>query len=174
VESLVAALEGANVHVVWDQHLGDDESISRFVDEARRLPVTIALVGPRYLRSRWCVSEMHAVHESSACEAERFRLRFMPVFLDGACCDEPEDRSRHGRHWQDRADTLLPQKPGYQLAEKDYGMGKRMDVWGKWLADALEAVADKKLPRGWAANSADGFRELLGRLERHFRELGVG
>jgi internalin A len=170
---VLEAVTGDPARVIWDNKLRDDESISGFIDSVRTIPVLVAVLGPSYLRSRYCLSELFAAWESSGCLKERFGVKVLPLILDDAGIDDVADRGTHARHWSDRAKQLATLAGEFNLGDTDYGAGKQMRHWGERLGDALAAVADPKLPRGWNAIRADGFATIRKVLEERFRRLGV-
>jgi len=176
LDELIPVLEAATgepARVVWDGRLQNDDSISGFIDSVRTIPVLVTILGPSYLQSRYCLSELFGVYESSGCELGRFRVRVLPLILDDARIDDPADRGRHAQHWSNRAKELSPLAGDYHLADADYRMAKQMHDWGRWLGDVLDVLADPLLPRGWAAIRKDSFRDIRGLLEERFRKLGV-
>ena len=170
---VLEAVTGDPARVIWDNKLRDDESISGFIDSVRTIPVLVAVLGPSYLRSRYCLSELFAAWESSGCQKDRFGVKVLPLILDDAGIDDVADRGTHARHWSDRAKQLATLAGEFNLGDTDYGAGKQMRHWGERLGDALAAVADPKLPRGWNAIRADGFATIRKVLEERFRRLGV-
>ncbi|WP_161967152.1 leucine-rich repeat domain-containing protein [Fimbriiglobus ruber] len=176
LDELIPVLEtvtGNPARVVWDKNLRNDESISGFIESVRTIPVLVSLLGPSYLQSRYCLSELFGVYESSGCKLDPFRVRVLPLILDDAKIDDVIDRGRHAQHWSSKAKELGALAGDFHLADADYGMGKQMHDWGKWLGDALSTLADPLLPRGWPDIKADGFRKIRGVLEERFRKLGV-
>ena len=170
---VLEAVTGDPARVIWDNKLRDDESISGFIDSVRTIPVLVAVLGPSYLRSPYCLSELFTAWESSGCQKERFGLKVLPLILDDAGIDAATGRAGHGKHWLGEAKTLAAEAGTLTVSGADYVLAKRMHDWGMWLGDALGVLADPKLPRGWNAIRADGFGKIHRVLEERFRRLGV-
>jgi internalin A len=170
---VLEAVTGELARVIWDNKLRDDESISGFIDSVRTTPVLVAVLGPGYLRSRYCLSELFTAWESSGCQPERFGLKVLPLILDDAGIDAATGRAGHGKHWLWEAKTLAAEAGTLTVSGADYVLAKRMHDWGMWLGDALGVLADPKLPRGWKDIRADGFGKIRRVLEERFRRLGV-
>jgi internalin A len=169
---VLEAVTGGAAKVIWDNKLRADESISGFIDSVRTIPVLVVVLGPSYLQSKYCLSELFAVWESSGCDLDRFRLRVLPLILDDAGIDTTDGRDGHSEYWSAEAERLAAKPVKLSRSVADAHLVKRMKTWGLWLADALGVLADPKLPRGWAAVRADGFATVRKVLEERFRRLG--
>ena len=175
VREAVSVLERATGHpsrVVWDDQLQTDQSVSEFVGRAGTIPVLVAVIGPRYLQSRYCLEELYTAWESSSCQWETFQTRVLPLILDDARIDDEDIRYDYGLYWLDQAQKLWPK--GEVIGERGARRANRMKMWGLWLADALDHLNDPKLPRGWDDIRKGGFATTRQVLEERFRRLGVG
>jgi hypothetical protein len=175
VREAVPVLESATGHpsrVVWDDQLKTDESVSEFVKRPGTIPVLVAVLGPKYLQSRYCLEELYTAWESSGCRWETFQARVLPLILTDARIDDEDIRYNYGQFWIDQAQKLWAR--GEVIGEAGAGRANRMKMWGLWLADALDHLNDPKLPRGWDKIRAGGFATTRQVLEERFRRLGVG
>ncbi len=174
VREVVPVLETATGHpsrVVWDDQLNTAGPVSEFVNRPGTIPVLVAVLGPKYLQSRYCLEELYTAWESSSCRWETFQTRVLSLILSDARIDDEEIRYNYSQYWMDQAQKLWAR--GKVIGEAGARRANRMKTWGLWLADALDHLNDPKLPRGWDHIRKDGFAIIRQVLEERFRRLGV-
>jgi hypothetical protein len=157
--------------VVWDDQLKTDESVSEFVKRPGTIPVLVSVLGPNYLKSRFCMEELYTAWESSGCRWETFKARVLPLILTDARIDDEAVRYNYGQYWIDQAQKLWSK--GEVIGAVGAHRATRMKMWGLWLADALDRLNDPLLPRGWDEIRKDDFAAICRVLEDRFRRLGV-
>jgi internalin A len=67
------------------------------------LPITLIVVlSDKYLRSPYCMTELHYIYQRSVGEKEDFLRRIIPLVLADARFGTPEERVKYAKHWEAR------------------------------------------------------------------------
>jgi hypothetical protein len=114
------------------------------------------------------MTELHYIFARSLDEKEFFLRHVVPVVLDDARIDTPEDRIEHARYWHEKVAHLHANRD--LLGGEDRQRLRLMRRWAEDVGDMLSFIADQLAPRGFDAVTADEFRairELLDRPRSH-------
>jgi internalin A len=128
---------------------------------ARRV---IVILSEKYLRSVFCMSELHYVYQTSRGKKKDFTDRIVPLLLDGVQIDTWRDRSRWRDHWLKEYEEMS--KAAGSLSTEDFDLYRRISIWYNAVADMLGFIADMVTVRGAEAIAADDFRAVREMLER--------
>jgi internalin A len=140
------------------------ELISGFMKRIGLADHVIVVLSDKYLRSPYCMTELHYIYQRSLGEKEDFLRRIIPLVLDDARFGTWRDRLVYTKHW--RAEFEEMELHFKDLAESDFRLYKAMQEWHNRIGDMLAYVNDKLSPHGFDEIVKDGFAALRQMLMR--------
>jgi internalin A len=162
---LCQTLEKENWQVVRDkEELDYGDSISTFMKALGQARLVIAVLSAKYLQSTYCMTELYALYQNSRQEKREFLDRIIPLVLDDARIDTPEERVQHAKHWEKRYLKLEADLP--YLSVDDFVRYKAMKRWHDEVGEMLDYVNDVLSPRGFENIVKDDFAALRHMLQR--------
>jgi internalin A len=166
VESLCAHIRGWGYRVERDKEvMGVGDLISDFIASIGRSDCVVVILSEKYLRSGYCMNELHQIYLHSRSDKADFLRRVVPLTLADAAIGAIRDRAEHALHWETERENLRPLLSRGVLGPSDYTEWMRM---GRWVSDVSEMLAhinDKLHARGLDAIVADNFAEVRSSLE---------
>jgi hypothetical protein len=87
----------------------------------------IVVLSDKYLRSPYCMTELHSIYQRSVGEKEDFLRRIIPLRLDDARFGTPEERVQYAKHWEAR---YLKLKSDLDHLSDFHELAKRFEVRG--------------------------------------------
>jgi internalin A len=159
VDRLCAKLTEWHYQVRRDCHeIRFGEQISEYMKRLGRADRVLVILSEKYLRSPFCMTELHYIYQRSLGEADAFRERVVPVALADAHFSTPEDRLEHAKHWHARREKL---KADWEfLGSSDQRLLKEMQRWSQDVGDMLAYINDRLIPRTFDDICRDDFRAL--------------
>ncbi|MCY2964426.1 MAG: toll/interleukin-1 receptor domain-containing protein, partial [Planctomycetota bacterium] len=163
VDQLCAKLKSWGWQVRRDNtELKQGEIISEYMKRLGRGDRIVVILSEKYLRSQYCMAELHYIYQRSLGDQQEFLKRVVPMALADARFSTPEERLEHARHWRGRHDRL---KADWELlGSRDQQLLKDMNRWSQEIGDMLAFVNDSLIPRNFKAicqNDFHALREML-------------
>ena len=122
------------------------------------------MISQKYLRSIYCMTELHGVFERSARDKREFLERVIPLTLEEVRIGDIEDRLPHTKHWKGRVRALRPELDS--LGEEDVRQYMAMKRWVNDVSNMLAFVSDVLRPHGFEGIVADDYKGLREMLKR--------
>jgi internalin A len=167
VEKLCASL--TEVEIIRDiNEMRMGQLISDFMLRIGRGGRVIVILSDKYLRSPYCLTELHYLYQGSLGDKEEFLKRVVPLTLDDVKLDDWHSRNKWAQYWQrlcNEMEESIKKSPS-SFAIPDFLRYKLIKKWHVDVSDMLAFVSDKLSPRGFDSIVADDFRalrEMLGK-----------
>jgi internalin A len=144
--------------------LRSGELISGFMKRIGLADHVIVVLSDKYLRSPYCMTELHSIYQRSLGEKEDFLNRIIPLRLADAQIGTWRDRVTYAEYWE--AEFKAMEQKFRHLAEADFALYKAMQEWHNRIGDMLAYVNDKLVPHGFDEIVKDDFAALRQMLER--------
>ena len=165
VERLCRTLEKENWQVVRDKTtLKYGDPISTFMKMLGQADLLIVVLSAKYLRSPYCMTELHALYQNARQERQEFLNRIIPLVLKDTRIGTPEERVEHAKHWETRYLKLKADLD--YLSDEDFGLYRRMKDWYNHVGNMLTYVNDVLHPHGFEDIVKDDFAALRQMLSR--------
>jgi internalin A len=124
------------IHEGWNvlrdnSELHPGELISGFMKRIGRADHVIVILSAKYLKSIYCMTELHSIYQRSVGEEQDFL----------------SERVAHAKHW--RAEFEEMQQHFKDLGEVDFRLYKAMQDWHNRIGDMLAYVNDVPSPHGF-------------------------
>ena len=140
------------------------ELISGFMKRIGLADHVIVVLSDKYLRSPYCVTELHYLYQRSLGEKEDFLRRIIPLVLNDTRFGTWRDRLVYTKHW--RAEFEEMEQHFKDLAESDFRLYKAMQEWHNRIGDLLAYVNDVLTPHGFDEIVKDDFASLRQMLQQ--------
>ena len=128
VDRLCETLGQHGWHILRDSTvLHPGELISGFMKRIGLADHVIVVISDKYLRSPYCMTELHSVYPRSTGEKEDFLRRIVPLVLKDARFGTPEKRVQYAKHWETRY-LKLKSNLDY-LSVEDFRLYQDMKRW---------------------------------------------
>ena len=123
----------------------------------------IVVLSDKYLRSPYCMTELHSIYHRSVGEKEDFLRRIIPLVLADARFGTWRDRLVYAKHW--RAEFEEMEQHFKDLGEADFRLYKATQEWHNRIGDMLAYVNDVLSPHGFDEIVKDDFAALRQMLQ---------
>jgi len=163
VDRLCAEAEARGFVIVRDKtamRYGD--SISEFARRIGRAKRVFIFLSNEYLRSAYCMGELHEVWRCCRQDGGEFIARTRVYVLPCARIKTPADRAVYAIHWRQRfegLDAIVGQHGQFALADADNADYRRMVHWVTDTANILKLVQDTLRPRSFEEFLKWGFED---------------
>ncbi len=165
VDDLQPAIAGWGYRVRRDRDvLRDGDLIHDFMLALGQAGRVVVVLSDKYLRSVYCMTDLHHIFEKASGAKKAFTSRVVPVVLDDVRIDGWRDRAGWAAHWQ--AEFQEMERHFDHLGAEDRALCVRVKQWHAAVGDMLAFLADVLTVRGEAAIRADGFRAVRALLDR--------
>jgi internalin A len=125
VDWLCKALDKDGWKIIRDKtDMRSGDLISGFMKRIGLADHVIVVLSDKYLRSPYCMTELHSIYQRSVGEKEDFLRRIIPVTLKGANIGEWQDRVVHAKYWETQFQAM--EDNFRHLGEADYRLYKAM------------------------------------------------
>ena len=173
VERMCEMLNREGWEVVRDKTaLRYGDMISTFMQTLSQADLVIVVLSAKYLRSPYCMTELHTLYQNSRQAKHDFLDHIIPLILADARVDSWRDRAEHAKHWQ--AEFQAMEQSYQHLGEQDFRLYKAMKDWHNHVSDMLAHVNDVLSPHGFDAIVEDDFGGLRQMLRRaSIQKLGT-
>jgi internalin A len=146
--------------------LRSGEAISDFMRSIGQSERVLVVLSEKYLRSVYCMTELHEIYRNSRGEKDDFLRRIIPLTLDDARIGSAADRGRHALYWKRQREELQPLVAEGVLGETDLAQWCRMARWVADVSEMLAHINDTLHAVGFDAILADDFAGVRERLQR--------
>jgi internalin A len=142
VEEWCRRVESWGYDIIRDkERMRPGDLISEFMKLAGRTPRVLVILNARYLRSEFCMAELHEVYQRCR-DSTEFQQRIVPMCLPGADYHSREQRTEHGVHWLTQFEKQATAvRPGI-TPTSDYAAIHRMFSWAQAVPEMLALLAD--------------------------------
>ena len=165
VEDLCEVVQAERWQVVRDKtEVRYGDLISSFMKMLGQADLVIVVLSAKYLRSPYCMTELHDLYRNARQEKQAFLGHIIPLVLDDARIGTPEERVDHAKHWEARYQKLKPDLD--HLSPEDFQLYQRMKDWCNHVGKMLTYINDELHPRGSEAIVKDDFAALREMLRR--------
>ena len=159
VERMCETLGKAGWQVVRDQtDMQYGDLISAFMKTLGQADLVVVVLSDKYLRSPYCMTELHDLYVNSRQEKGDFLKHIIPLVLDDARIGTWRDRAEHAEHWH--AEFQAMEKSYQHLGERDFNLYKAMKDWHNHVSDMLAYINDVLTPHGFDEIVKDDFAAL--------------
>jgi hypothetical protein len=174
VDRLCERLERDGWNILRDKtDMRSGELISGFMKRIGLADHVIVVLSDKYLRSPYCMTELHTIYQGSVGEKEDFLRRIIPLVLADARFKDFQDRDTYEEHWttvfktMDQSLTkLATEQKLSRVAVDDFRRYKAMQKWYLDVGDMLAYVNDVLTPHGFDEIVKDDFAALRQMLAR--------
>jgi len=142
------------------------DSIKRFMANATGSDRIVIVLGEKYLKSPFCISELHQVYLRSGSDEDAFRGRIVPITLPDAKIFSMKDRGNIARHWKSEHDEAKSLASDNLLAATDLVQWSLMAKWALDVPNILAFIADTLHPVGFQDAKANNWAMLSEMLKR--------
>jgi internalin A len=165
VDRLCKTLEKYDWHILRDSNvLRPGDLISGFMKRIGLSDHVIVVLSNKYLRSPYCMTELHYIYQNSRLEKQEFLDRIIPLVLDDARFGTPEERVEYAKHWEARYLKLKSDLD--HLSVEDFRLYKSMQKWHLDIGEILAYVNDILVPSGFDEIVKDDFASLRQMLQQ--------
>jgi internalin A len=127
----------------------------------------IVVLSDKYLRSPYCMTELHAIYQRSDGERPEFLRRIIPIVLNDATFNEFQYRDAYADYWMRQFKTmdqsltkLAAERKLSRVATDDFRRYKEMQKWYLDVAAILLYISDVLTPHGFDQIVKDDFAAL--------------
>jgi internalin A len=169
IEGLYTALEKDDFQPVRDRdRIRPGELISAFIRQITRADLVVAVISDKYLRSSYCMSEIHGLWQKSQEDAGLMAERLVPVVLPEVQITGPRDRAPYVRYWREQKKELeeLLGELGPDLDPETFRELRLIRSFSQDVDGILRFVQDVLMPRNLEAHLDDGFQAVREALRR--------
>jgi internalin A len=143
------------------------DRISEFMKRLVEGDRIITVISDRYLKSPYCMNELFRIYRNCGMEPDRFLSRVIPMILPDALLGSESDRFAYAVHWKKERAKLEKLLNGNVdvMGEEMPKKFHMMQDFARHVADILEYLADKLMPRDFDCMAADDFKEVMKLIE---------
>ena len=159
VDRLCETFDKDGWHILRDKTaMRPGDLISGFMKRIGLADHVIVVLSDKYLRSPYCITELHHIYQRSLGEKEDFLGRIIPLVLTDARFGTPEERVDYAKHWEARYLKLKSDLD--HLSVEDFRLYKSMQKWHLDIGEMLTYVSDVLVPHGFDEIVKDDFAAL--------------
>jgi internalin A len=168
VDRLYERLRALGYDVIRDKNaMRSGDLISTFMKAIGKGDRVVVVLSAKYLRSVYCVTELHEIYRESRGQKDDFLRRIVPLTLADVSIGSIVERAGHARHWKKQRDEIQPLVAEGLLAPSDYEQWARICRWVMDVPEMLAHINDMLHPVGFDAIVADDFAGVKALLERN-------
>jgi internalin A len=147
--------------------------ISAFIRQLTGADHVVAVISDKYLRSSYCMTEIHGLWQRSQEDAELMAQCVVPIVLPEVKIEMPRDRASYLRYWREQKEELeeLFREFGPDLDPGDLRELRLVRHFAQDVAGILRFLQDVLMPRKLKVHLDDGFQEVREALRRQM-EVG--
>jgi internalin A len=164
VDRLCERLDKDGWNILRDSNvLRSGDLISGFMKRIGLADHVIVVLSDKYLRSPFCMTELHSIYQRSVGEKDDFLRRIIPLMLRDAGFGTPEKRVQYAKHWETRY-LKLKSNLDY-LSVEDFRLYQDMKRWHVDVGNMLSYISDVLVPHGFDEIVKDDFAGLRQMLQ---------
>jgi len=146
IDELCAKAETSGIRIVRDKHdMQFGDSISSFMAKIAEAQHIIVIISAKYLRSPYCMYELHEIYRECLRRNDMFRARIRGIVLPDADIFGPIERIKHAEYWNDERKKLNAEikRVGVNVAGMHAIQHQRLiESFALDTSDVLAMVAD--------------------------------
>ncbi len=143
---IITKLDEWGYEAVFDKRaMRAGDRISEFMIEIAYGYKIVVIVSGKYVRSRYCVNELHSIFQRELREKREFLNRIVPIVLNDASVHDPEDRATHSEFWEKKQQALEAKKGN--LGPSDLDLCRKYGDWTRDIGEILHLISDKLSPQ---------------------------
>lgn len=159
VDVLCRTLEAEGWNVVRDRvAMSYGDLITTFMKKIAHADRIILVLSDKYLRSPWCMAELHGIYQRSTGDKDDFLGRIIPLTLTDARFSNWRDRAEIARYWKNEFEEM--KKNIEDLGAADLCLYKAMRDWHNHVGDILAHVNDVLRPIGFDTIAKEQYAAL--------------
>ena len=159
VERLCDTLAAESWKIIRDTNaMRPGDLISAFMKRIGLAGHVILVLSDKYLRSPYCMTELHTLYQNSRLEKQEFLDRIIPLVLDDARFGTPEERVEYAKHWEARYRKLKSDL--VYLSVEDFARYRAMQKWHLDIGEMLTYINDVLCPHGFDDIVKDNFARV--------------
>jgi internalin A len=169
VDALYAALEKDGFQPVRDRdEMRPGDLISAFIRRLTRADLVVAVISDKYLRSAYCMHEIHGLWQKSQEDAELMATRLVPIVLPEVRIGNLAERAPYLRYWKTQEKELrkLHRELGPNLDPKSQQEFRLVRSFAQDVDGILVFLQDVLMPRKLDIHFEDGFQAVREALRR--------
>jgi internalin A len=172
VDRLYEALEKDGFRPVRDsKELRPGDLISAFMRRLTRADLVVAVISDKYLRSPYCMDEIHGLWQKSQEDGGLMAERLVPIVLPEVKIGRLQDRAPYIRHWKVQREELqeLQRELGEDFSPESHREFRAVRNFAQDVDGILKFLQDVLMPRKLDAHLDDGFEAVRAALRRRIR-----
>jgi internalin A len=163
VDELRKTLENDGYDIVRDTGaMRPGDLISGFMQRIGRADHVIVVLSEKYLRSTYCMTELHFIYQRSLGEKDEFLRRIIPLVLADARIATWRDRVAYTEYWKAEFKAMEKRLP--TLGAESRELYNKTRDWYFRIDDILGFISDKLAPHGFENIVKDDFAALRAML----------
>jgi internalin A len=167
VDRLCEAAEQRGLVILRDKRvlrLGD--SITKFMQSSAGGDRVFVILSGKYLQSPYCMYELLEIWRKCSGEEEKFLDRIRVYIISGTKIFSVSDRAQYAIYWREeyeKVHKLIRDHGPDVVGRRGFQEYKLMGDFRRWVAEILEAVADRLQPRDFEDLAKYGLDDLVPR-----------
>jgi internalin A len=176
IQALHAALEKDGFLPVRDEdQIRSGERISAFIRRLTRADLVVAVISDKYLRSPYCMYEIHQLWQRCLGDADDLLERLVPVVLPEVKVGNVRERLPYMEYWSEQAESLeaLIRNPKLRPSRESWEEVRLVRKFAEDVDAILVFLQDVLMPRKLEAHLDDGFQAVRDALRRRIGKAGA-
>jgi internalin A len=173
VDALYAALEKDGFELVRDRNeMRPGDRISAFIRRLTRADLVVAVISDKYLRSPYCMHEIHGLWQRSQEDADLMAERLVPIILPEVKIGSLDERAPYLKYWRTKEKELrkLHRELGPDLSPESQREFRLVRSFSQDVDGILIFLQDVLMPRKLEVHFDDGFEAVREALRRRIRQ----
>jgi internalin A len=144
------------------------DRISPFIRQLTRADRVVAVISDKYLRSPYCMSEIHGLWQRSQEDADLIAECLVPIVLPEVKIEGLRERAVYVRYWKAEKKELetLFRELGPDLHDGSLRELRQVRAFAQDMDGILRYLQDVLMPRKLEAHLDDGFQAVRDALQR--------
>ena len=173
VDKLYSALKEDGFVPIRDRNeMKPGEQISAFIRRLTRADLVVAIISDKYLRSPYCMSEIHGLWQKSQEKPDLMAMRLVPIILPDVKIEGLPDRAPYVRYWREKKEELeaLFRELGPDLDPDSFRELRLVRNFSQDVDGILRFLQDVLMLRNLEVHFEDGFQAVREALRRRLEE----
>lgn len=169
VDRLCEALEKDGFRPIRDRNeMQSGELISAFMRRITRADFVVAVISDKYLRSSYCMTEIHGLWQKRQEDAALMAERVVPIVLPDVKMEKLGDRVPYVRYWREQLKEMkaLHRELGLDLDPETHREARLVRSFAQDVDGILKFLQDVLMPRKLEAHLDNGFEAVREALRR--------
>lgn len=148
------------------------ESISTFMKEIGRGDLVVVAISDKYLKSEYCMYELHELYLNSKSNLEELREKIFPVRVERIDLTDPIVLDQYFEYWQQKEESwaTLVKKQSSRISPQQQERYDKIKKIASDLGRFLDFIADMNT-RTTELLEKDDFKEIKEAIQKRMKEL---